>query len=150
MRILVILLVLVSVCALSLGTSYADSISSTLESKKIYVFAQVEVRNSDDNLVAYLEVKKIVIFDLAKLNQLLDENSEKIQKSTITLDGKNYEMIKGVGTVVHTSTTVVSKSVISNNQGDSSEILVQADHDGYPVVSGDRVTTTWTIIQPLS
>jgi len=144
------LLVFVSVCALSLGTSYADSISSTLESKKIYVFAQIEVRNSDDNLVAYLEVKKIVIFDLAKLNQLLDENSEKIQKSAITLDGKHYEMIKGVGTVVHPSTTVVSKSVISNNQGDSSEILVQADHDGYPVVSGDKVTTTWTIIQPLS
>jgi len=137
-----------SVCALSLGTSYADSISSTLESKKIYVFAQVEVRNSDDNLVAYLEVKKIAIYDLAKLNQLLDQSSGTVEKNMITLDGKKYEMIKGTGVVVHSSPTVVSKNVISNNQEGSSQTLVEADHDGYPVVPGDKVTTTWTIIRP--
>ena len=150
MRVLIALLVLASLCTLSLGNSYADSISSTLESKKIYVFAQIQVRNSDDNLVAYLEVKKITIFDLAKLNQLLDQSAGKVEKNTIILDGKNYEMIKGTGVVVHSSPTVVSKNIISNNQENSSQILVEADHDGYPVVPGDKVTTTWTIIRPLS
>lgn len=148
MRLLVVFLILVSVCSMSLENSYADSVLSTLESKKIYLFAQVEVRDSNDNLVAYLEATKITVLDLGKLSQLLDQSS-RIQKSTITLDGKNYELIKGTGVVVHSSPTVVSKNVILNNLGGSSQVLVEADHDGYPVVTGDKVTTTWTIIRPL-
>ncbi len=57
-------------------------------------------------------------------------------------------MIKGVATVIHSSPTVVSKSIISNRQENYAENLVYADHDGYPVIIGDKVITTWTIIRP--
>ncbi|CUR50893.1 exported protein of unknown function [Nitrosotalea devaniterrae] len=143
-------MVLVSICALSSANSYADSIASTLESKKIYVFVQVLVRNSDDQLIAYQETSKITIFDLAKLNQLLDQSSGKIDKSIITLDGKKYDLIKGTSVISPSSSTVVSKNIIANNLEGSSQILVEADHDGYPIIPGDKVTAIWTIIRPAS
>lgn len=141
-------LVLMAVCMIPIESSYGESIESHLAKNKLYIFAQIHVTNSDGQLVAYLESKKITILDLDKLNQLLDQNSGGIQKSIITIDGKKYEMIKGIGVFVHKVPTVVSKSIISNTQGSSSQMLVWADHDGYPVIPGDKVTTTWTIIRP--
>jgi uncharacterized protein YxjI len=148
MKIVLAVLVLLAVSMIPIESSYGQSVESQLAKSKFYIYAQIKVQNSDGQLVAYLESKKITIFDSYTLNRLLDQNSSKIVKSIITVDGQKYEMIKGVGVIVHTTPTVVSKSIITNNQGNSVSNLVWADHDGYPVVAGDKVTTTWTIIRP--
>ena len=149
MKTVLAVLVLIAVCMMPIESSYGESIESDLAKNKLYIFAQIQVTNSDGQLVAYLESKKITIFELDKLNQLLDQNSSEIQKSIIVVDGKKYEMIKGIGVFVHQAPTVVSESIISSTQGSSSQTLAWANHDGYPVVPGDRVTTTWTIIRPV-
>lgn len=148
MKTILAVLVLIAVCMIPIENSYGESIESNIAKNKIYIYAQIQVTNSDGQLVAYLESKKITILYLDKLNQLLDQNAGGIKKSIIAIDGKKYEMIKGVGVYVHKTPTVVSKSIISNTQGSLSQMLIWADHDGYPVIAGDKVTTTWTIIRP--
>jgi len=148
MRILLAIALFILILVPLIGNSYAYSIESELKKYNFLIYAQIEVRNSQDQLVSFLESKKIVVLDLSKLNSLLDQNTEGIEKSVITISGKQYEMIKGVATVIHSSPTVVSKSTISNRQENYAENLVYADHDGYPVITGDKVITTWTIIRP--
>ncbi len=149
MRALLGILVFSMILLPLVGNSYAYSVKSELEKNNFYIYAQIEVKNSEDQIVAYLESKKIVVYNLEKLNKMLDENSGGIEKSTITIGGKQYEMIKGVGTTMHPFPTVVSKNIIAIKINDLSETLVYADHNGYPVVAGDKVVTTWTIIRPL-
>ncbi|MGI0027935.1 MAG: hypothetical protein ACREAD_08870 [Nitrosopumilaceae archaeon] len=147
MKTVLVIFVLIVVCMVPIESSYGESIASDIAKNKVYIFAQIQVTNSDGQLVAYLESKKITVVDLDNLNQLLDQNSGGIQKSIITVDGQKYEMIKGIGVLVHKVPTVVSKNIIFS-QGGISKILVWADHDGYSVIPGDKVTTTWTIIRP--
>jgi len=148
MKTILAALVLVTIAVLPVENSYGDSIESQLAKNNLYIYAQIEVQNSNGQLVAYLESKKITIFDADDLNLLLDQNAGGIQKNIITISGQKYEMIKGSGSIVHTSPTVVSKSIITGYRGSTVVDLVWADHDGYPVIPGDKVTTTWTIIRP--
>jgi len=69
-------------------------------------------------------------------------------KSTIiNVGGQNLEILKVNDTFVHHSPTIVSQNLISVNTSHGIEILVTADHDGYPVIPGDKVTSYWTIIR---
>ena len=100
-----------------------------------------EMINSDDQEIS----------ELAKLeNETLSKNLDKIpkdteQRKTITIDGKQLEIITGESLVRHQTETVVSLTAISGESG----ILAFANHDGYPVKVGDEVLSTWTIIRPI-
>ncbi|MDE1817952.1 MAG: hypothetical protein KGI19_05065 [Thaumarchaeota archaeon] len=127
-----------------MGESYAQS------QNNLAIFVQIKVQDSSGNLVSYLEATRITVTNVTKLNLLLDQNSPVFSKSFVTNGAQKFEVIKANDTVVHTSDTIVSQSMISSTNGQHSEVLATADHDGYPVVKGDRVTAYWTIIRPVS
>jgi hypothetical protein len=126
------------------GQSYAQTPNN------LAIFVQIKVQDSGGNLVSYLEATKITVSNVAKLNQLLDQNSPVFSKSFVTNGAQKFEVIKANDTMVHQSDTIVSQNMISSSDGQHSEVLATADHDGYPVVKGDRVTAYWTIIRPVS
>ena len=129
--------------------SFAGSYAQTPQNN-MAVYVQIKVENSDGALVSYLESDKVIITDYANLNALLDTNSPILHKKIVTEGGQKYELIKATDVVVHSSPTIVSENYISAVGGNSQEILALADHDGYPVVKGDKVTTYWTILRPVS
>jgi len=129
--------------------SFAGSYAQTPQNN-MAVYVQIRVENSDGALVSYLESDKVIITDYANLNALLDTNSPILHKKMVTEGGQKYELIKATDVVVHSSPTIVSENYISSVGGNSQEILALADHDGYPVVKGDKVTTYWTILRPVS
>lgn len=140
------------ICITILSTSliaYGELAESVIENYGIFVFVQIEIRNQDGQLIGYLEPGKIIIPDLNLLNSILDVDRESIQKSIVTINGKNYEMIKTVVSKNHESDTVISKTLVSVREGDRSADLVIVDHDGYPVTKGDLVKTTWIFIRPV-
>jgi len=124
--------------------SYAQTPSN------LAMFVQIKVQDSGGNLVSYLECTKITITDVAKLNLLLDKKSPVFEKSFVTNGDQKFEVIKVNDTVIHPSATIVSQNMISETDGQHSTVLAITDHDGYPVVKGDRVTAYWTIIRPVS
>lgn len=126
------------------GESYAQT------QNNLAIFAQIKVQDSDGNLISYLEVTRIAIVNIAKLTQMLDQDSPVFTKSFVTNGAQKFEVIKVNDTIVHQSATIVSQNMISSTNGQHSEILAIADHDGYPVVKGDKVTGYWTIIRPAS
>ena len=144
MRYLLVAIVLASFCIIPIGNSYAQTPNN------LAIFVQIKVENSNGDLVSYLECTKITVTDVARLNLLLDQNSPIFQKSMITNGQQKFEVIKANDTVIHPSATIVSQNMISETNGQRSEVLAVADHDGYPVVRGDKAIAYWTIIRPVS
>jgi hypothetical protein len=124
--------------------SYAQTPSN------LAAFVQIKVQDSDGNLISYLECAKITITDVAKLNQLLDQNSPIFTKSIISNGQQKFEVIKANDTVIHSSATIVSQNMMSETNSQGYTVLAIASHDGYPVVKGDKATAYWTIIRPVS
>ncbi len=92
----------------------------------------------------------MTIIDVAKLNLLLNQKSPLFEKSIVTNGDQKFEVIKATDIEVHTSGTIVSQNMISVTNGQHSQVLAVADHDGYPVVPGDKVTAYWTLVRPAS
>jgi len=136
---------MVSVLMLSFSNSYAQT-----PQNNIAIHVQIKVENSDGALVSYLETDKVIIIHYADLNALLDTNAPVLHKKIVMLGDQKYELIQATDVLVHSSPTIVSENFISANSGTSQEILALADHDGYPVVKGDKVTTYWSILRPAS
>jgi len=129
--------------------SFSNSYAQTPQNN-IAIHVQIKVENSDGALVSYLETDKVIVEDYANLNALLDTNAPVLHKKIVMLGDQKYELIKATDVLVHSSPTIVSENFISANSANSQEILALADHDGYPVVKGDKVTTYWTILRPAS
>jgi len=145
LKILAMFLVLASIGVMvPVEESYAQT------QNNLAIFVQIKVQDSGGNLVSYMEATKITVTNVAKLNLLLDQNSPVFTKSLVTNGDQKFQVIKVNDTVVHTSVTIVSQNMISSTNGQQSEVLATANHDGYPVVKGDRVTAYWTIIRPVS
>src|SRR6478752_10447210 len=137
------------IIAFILMISFSNSYAQTPQNN-IAIHVQIKVENSDGALVSYLETDKVIIEDYASLNALLDTNAPVLHKKIVMLGDQKYELIKATDVLVHSSPTIVSENFISANSANSQEILALADHDGYPVVKGDKVTTYWTILRPAS
>lgn len=137
------------IIAFILMVSFSNSYAQTPQNN-IAIHVQIKVENSDGALVSYLETDKVIITDYANLNALLDTNAPVLHKKIVMLGDQKYELIKATDVLVHSSPTIVSENFISANSGNSQEILALANHDGYPVVKGDKVTTYWTILRPVS
>ena len=134
------------VLMLPIANSYAQTPQNNMA-----IHVQIKVENSNGALVAYLETDRVIITDYANLNSLLDTNSPALHKKLVSLGDQKYELIKATDVLVHPSSTIVSENLISATGGNQKpELLAIADHDGYPVVKGDKVTTYWTILRPVS
>ncbi len=143
-------LLMALVLAFVLMAPFAGSYAQTPQNN-MAIHVQIKVENSDGALVTYLETDKVIITDYANLNALLDTNSPVLHKKMVSLGDQKYELIKATDVMVHQSSTIVSENLISATGGNQKpELLAIADHDGYPVVKGDKVTTYWTILRPVS
>ena len=118
--------------------------------KDVSIFLQIQVRDSNGVLVSYMETHQVTITDLAKLNLLLDQKSPLFEKSIVTNGDQKFEVIKATDIEEHTSGTIVSQNMMSVTDGKHSQVLAVADHDGYPVVPGDKVTAYWTLVRSTS
>ena len=137
--------IMVSVLMVSFTNSYAQ-----IPQNNIAIHVQVKVENSDGALVSYLETSRVIVTDYAGLKELLDTNSPILHKKIISIGDQKYELVKATGVLVHSSPTIISENFISADSSNSHELIAIAEHDGYPVVKGDKVTTYWTILRPVS
>lgn len=130
-------------------TSFAQLSEHTFESSidegGVYVFIQIQIRDSDNSLVGYIETHRITVTNLEILSDILDDMSTNPENTkTIFLDDKKYQVITGTGTAKYTVDTVASMSFVTAD----GQSVVYANHDGIPIRAGDSIISTWTIVRP--
>ena len=118
---------------------------TSIQEDQIYIIVQIQLRDSSENLVGYIETDRITVLNFEKISLILDDMSTNPENTKIiTIDDKKYQIITGIGDAQYTSDKSVSLSGITND----GETLVYANYGGFSVRSGDLVFTTWTMVRP--
>lgn len=121
------------------GNSFAQS------DTQFFVFVQTQIRNSQGQLVAYLEANKVLIPEPDLFDDVLDKRHP---SANLTRAGQNFELVKiGIEKQI-TQPDVISKTALATVVDGKEAIIIYSDHDGYPIVEGDTVTSVWTVIRP--
>ena len=93
-------------------------------------------------------MKYLIIPIFVLLLASLFANSYAQSTGTINRGGQDYEVIQVDLTKKVQDTDVISKTVLGVMENDKPVLLAVSDHDGYPIISGDTITSIWTIIRP--
>ena len=142
---LLFLTLLIFIPPVSFAQLSEHTFESSIQDLQIYIIIQIQIRDSNDSLVGYIETHRITVTNLDKLSEILDDMSTNPDNTKIiTIDDKKYQVITGVGDGKYTSDTMVSMSLITND----GESIVYANHDGIPIRIGDSIISTWTMIRP--
>lgn len=139
------MVILISVPSLSFAQLADHNFETSINENKIYIIVQIEIRDSSQNLIGYIETDRITIENWNELSKILDDMSTNPQHTKIvTINDTKFQVITGIGEATYSSDTLVSRSAITND----AKSLVFANYDGFPIKTGEFVKTTWTMIRP--
>jgi len=137
-------LALVLLVAISFTSfSYAQTSLET----GIFISVQSELRNSDGQLITFLESSKFTHLNLPSLYDFLDFEASLGSDPIVTIDGKNYQVIQRTRTITFDSDSVIGSTNLSDSLDGAEILLARFTHDGFPVVPGDSLKSTWTFVR---
>lgn len=112
------------------------------------VMLHLILRDSEKNLVAYIQADQIVAIDPTILDGYLDAIPN---KKAITNDGRSHQIVQWQGRTetinqAHAMTLFTLYAPVNGSYPTALEVL----HNSYQVNPGDTVTVYWTVIRPIS
>ncbi len=116
----------------------------------LFIFVQTILRNSDGQLVVYLESSKFTNLDLEAMEPFLDFEASRGNDPIVTINEKEYQVIRRVQSKIFPSEDLVASTMLSNSVEGETTLLARFAHDGYPVSSGDTLQSIWTFVRPVS
>jgi len=128
--------------------SYAQYTVVNSNTKVPEILLQLILRDSNGNLVTYIEAERILLIYPLELNEFL-ENQNK--KEFVIKDGKSYEIIHWQGKTqkFHTKTANSLFNLWAPGQDEFQKIIV-VSHNSYQTQPGDTLTSFWTITRSAS
>ena len=125
--------------------------ASEVETKDdIFIFVQTTIRNPDGQLVTYLESSKFTNVNLDLLGPFLDLEATRGNDPIVTLDGKEYQVIRRVQSKTFDRDDLVASTSLSDLVNGQLTMIARFAHDGYPVSEGDTLQSMWTFVRPVS
>jgi len=128
--------------------SYAQYTIVDKNTKLPEVMLQLELRDSNGGLIAYIESGQIIGISPLELNRFLD-NQNQTRKEFLVIDDKKYESqqweIKGDAYV---SQLAYSGTRLLDIYQNEFETLLFMRHDSFQTQPGDTVRIFWTVIRP--
>lgn len=143
-------IVIVAACTVFYGlisSSYFATADLT-NNQMPQVLLQMQHRDSDGNLVSYVEGKKIVFIKPDKFNEFLDTLPN---KKIIQRDGKRFELFQWMGpdekfNKAHSYSGYNLK--VLPVDGEYQTVLMVL-YNAYQTIPGDTATIRWTVMRPL-
>ena len=131
------------------SANYSQAVETDIN-KGLFIFVQSTIRNSDGQLVTYLESSKFTDLDLEQLPPFLDFEASRGNDPIVTINGEEYQVIRRVQSKTFERDDLVASTILSNNVDGKLTLLARFAHDGYPVSPGDTLESMWTFIRPAS
>ena len=130
-------------------TNYTQAYETNID-QGLFIFVQTTVRNPDGQLVTYLESSKFTDLNLGLLGPFLDFEASRGNDPIVTIDEKEYQVIRRVQSKTFERDDLVASTILSNMVDGKLTMLARFAHDGYPVTPGDILESMWTFIRPVS
>ena len=142
MKILIFLLIFVVGVTL-VGESYAQREAASQEDPSLYeVTLQLQLRNSEGQLVTYIEPTTMYILNIKMIHEFLDT---KENKKIIEEDGETFEVIKYEQIFRFDGTRQMA--TVGMVYKDTFVLLFR--HDGYVTSPGDTLDAFWKITRTI-
>ncbi len=116
----------------------------------IFIFVQTSLRNSDGQLITYLESSKFTNVNPPALDSFLDFEASRGNDPIVTIDDQQYQIIRRVQTQLFDSKELVASTNLYDNLDGDLLLLARFAHDGYTTIPGDTLESMWTFIRPVS
>ncbi len=130
-------------------TNYSQAYQTNIEDG-LFIFVQSTIRNSDGQLVTYLESSKFTDLNLELLGPFLDFEATRGNDPIVSINGEEYQVIRRVQSKTFPSDDLVASTLLSDVVDGKLTMLARFAHDGYPVSEGDTLESMWTFIRPAS
>ncbi len=130
-------------------TNYSQAYQTDIKDG-LFIFVQTTVRNSDGQLITYLESSKFTDLNLEQLGPFLDFETGRGNDPIVTINGEEYQVIRRVQSKTFPSEDLVASTILSDTVDGKLTMLARFAHDGYPVSPGDTLESMWTFIRPAS
>jgi len=130
-------------------TNYTEA-KQTEIGDELFIFVQTTIRNSDGQLVTYLESTKFNQLNFKLLGPFLDFETSREDTPIVTINGEEYEVIRRVQSKIFPRDDLVASTILSDVVDGKLTMLARFAHDGYPVSEGDTLQSMWTFIRPVS
>ena len=156
------LFLLVLVTSIGNTTAQEDILTSNVTESSVqivevekfpfYAFVQIIHRDSDGNLLAYIESDKISVFDSKTITELMDLESSQANDPVYQINADQVQVIvRQHITEVETVTLSTDSQLLSNSTNeDGKEIItLRIIHDGYLASPGDTITTYWNLVRSI-
>jgi len=130
-------------------TNYSQAYQTEFEDG-LFIFVQTTVRNSDGQLVTYLESSKFTDINLELLGPFLDFEASRGNDPIVTINGEEYQVIRRVQSKTFPREDLVASTILSDMVDGQLKMLARFAHDGYLVSPGDTLESMWTFIRPAS
>jgi len=128
-----------------IGESYAQSENAPQEDPSLHeVSLQLQLRNSDGQLVTYIEPTTMYIKNINMVHEFLD-TKESYNKKIIEKDGEKLESIQYELTYSFSETKqIATVGIVYKN-----EFILLFRHDGFLTAPGDTLDASWKIVRTI-
>ena len=109
-----------------------------------YILVQIIHKDSNGNLISYLQSDKMTSVDLPSLNFLLDHESSLKNDPIYETDDKKLQVITRQFTEKFASDDLLASTELQVDVNNIEVMAVRFIHDGFRITSGDTVTTVWS------
>jgi len=121
------------------------------ENTELQILLQLELRDNDGNLVAYIESNQLLGYRSFELDRFLDSIQNKTMNEYFTKDNKKYEIMQWEKIRISAANELAySVTTLLDNYQNEYIILLSMRHDSFQTEYGDKIRTFWTIIRPVS
>ena len=110
-----------------------------------FMFIQVTLRNSDGELVAYMESDKLVNLDRKIINDSLDHVSSYVEIPIYVLNNVKFQVFIVETITEFNSSTMYANAYYNVTIGDRTYSAARFQFDGFLTSPDDEVTAVWTI-----
>jgi len=129
------------------STSFSYAQTQTSLDDGLYINVQSELRNSDGQLISFLESSKFTDINVRELYNFLDLEASVGNDPIVTIDGKIFQIIQRMSILTFDYETVIGSTNLLHNLDGQPIHLARFAHDGLPIVSGDTLQSTWTFVR---
>jgi hypothetical protein len=115
------------------------------ENNIFFMFVQVTLRNSDGNLVTYMESNKLFDVDKKIINDSLDHFSSSMEIPIFELNDTKFQVFIIESMTEFDSSTMFANAYYNVTIDDRTYSAARFQFDSFLTSPGDEVTAVWTI-----
>jgi len=105
-----------------------------------YIFVQIIHKDSDGNLLAYLQSDRVSDANLDMINEMLDHESARGVDPIYQINGNVFQVITRENTLQFDSPLMYASTDLISSENN---VILRLPHDGLRVLPGDSIKIIW-------